>query len=88
MVADKLVTGTLQQAEVVTAGDGKELKVFKEEPSLLGRQLEHSLLAFTQAQFLIPTTYYTTKSVLIYFDVDEMVSTVNESTIRSAVNCW
>ena len=52
MVADKLVTWTLQQAEVVTAGDGKELKVFEQEPSLLGRQLKHFLLAFTQAQFL------------------------------------
>ena len=35
-----------------------------------------------------PTTYYTTKLFLIYFNVDEMVSTVNESTIRSAVNSW
>ena len=39
-------------------------------------------------KLVIPTTYYTTKLVLIYFDVDETVSTVNESAIRSAVNCW
>ena len=39
-------------------------------------------------KLVIPTTYYTTKLVLIYFDVDETVSTVNESVIRSAVNCW
>ena len=35
----------------------------------------------------IPTTYYTTKLLLIYFDVDETVSTANESAFRSAVNC-
>ena len=38
-------------------------------------------------KLVIPTTYYTTKFVLVYFDVDETVSTVNESAIRSAVNC-
>ena len=39
-------------------------------------------------KLVIPTTYYTTKLFLIYFNVDETVSTVNESAIRSAVNCW
>ena len=41
-------------------------------------------------ELVIPTTYYTTKLFLISFDVDETVSTVvvNESAIRSAVNCW
>ena len=39
-------------------------------------------------KLVIPTTYYTTKLFLIYFDVDEAVSTVNASAIRSAVNCW
>ena len=36
----------------------------------------------------IPTTYYTTKLFLIYFNVDETVSTLNESAIQSAVNNW
>ena len=52
MVTDKLVAGVWKQVEVVTAGDGKELKVFEQEFSLLGKQLDHFLLAFTQAQFL------------------------------------
>ena len=44
MVTDTLVARAWQQVEVVTVGDGKELKVFEQEFSLFGRQWESFII--------------------------------------------